>query len=224
MVIKIHALTRWAVETIIADNLNFFHVDSLESLPVVSWFEFERKINPLQFFTRSQRWRYSLEVANQDESDNAIDVVDLLDTINIDPEHSGFLLPLCNFLGGQKHCNERFQNLASQAFAMLGYEVDDSFHGSWWRVCTIMNHLQSVTDSDWIHPDHCCGAEIYQLDLFEEMRDEQRAADFLFGQHYGEEVTLETYALSADDQNWIEKQFGFDTQLRRLEILTGRAQ
>ena len=56
------------------------------------------------------------------------------------------------------------------------------------------------------------------------MRDEQRAADFLFGQSNGEEVTLETYVLTADDQNWIEEQIGFAAQLRRLEILTGRAQ
>ena len=223
MVIKIHALTRWAVETIIADNLNFFHIDS-QDLPVVSWFEFERKINPLQFFTRAQRWRYSLEVAYADENKNASYFVDLLNTIDIYPLDSIFLLPICNFADGIKHDDERFEEMTIPALSMLGYEVGDSFHGSWWRVCTIMNHLQSVTDSDWIHPDHCCGAEIYQLDLFEEMRDEQRAADFLFGQSNGEEVTLETYVLTADDQNWIEEQFGFAAQLRRLEILTGRAQ
>ena len=224
MVIKIHALTRWAVETIIADNLNFFHIHSLESLPVVSWFEFERKINPLQFFTRSQRWRYSLEVAEQDERINASYVVDLLNTINIDADHSGFLLPLCNFLGGQEHGNERFQDLAIQALSMLGYKGNNSFCGSLWRLCTSKNHLQSVTDSDWIHPGHCCGSEIFYLDLFEEMRDTQRASDFLFGKSNGEEVTLEVYSLSAGDQEWIEERFGFDEQLRRLEILTGRAQ
>ena len=224
MVIKIHALTRWAVETIIADNLNFFHIDSQESLPVVSWFEFERKINPLQFFTRSQRWRYSLEVAHKNEINESNYVFDLLNTIEIDLHQSGFLLPLCNFLGGQEHENEHFKNLAFQALGMLGYKGNNCFHGKWWRLCVMKKHLKSVTDSDWIHPGHCCGSEIFYLDLFEEMRDTQRASDFLFGKSNGEEVTLETYSLSAGDQEWIEERFGFDEQLRRLEILTGRAQ
>lgn len=253
--------SRLEIEAAIASCLEvwFIHAPRFEEQRpnCLTNFEIETLVNPLHFFSHSQRWRWRPDKLGLWRAfKNVTPYNDLFQSFSDTNNESaaGWKRSFFPYLAlpvftqdhweededveGYFHPNNHAprarsagdltfpQSLQLKGLSSLQYEpwLITPLSGMFWHEVIDARHLISDTDTDWTSPENQFHLKVQETDFATKPREDREYLVTVVEDNKIKKGCLRRWSPTIGDLEWLKDNFGFASQLSKLEKATGQGQ